>query len=101
MNEGNRLDGPINSTPPKPTTIKALVRFYECEHDGDLGNYINCCFDSGAKKIRVVSTDFDCEESALIIVTIPPWPACGFERFTTCLDDTNAKGLYKASRIER
>lgn len=99
MNEGNRLDGPINTTPPKPKATKALVRFYECEHDGDLGNYINCCFDAGAKKIRVVETDYDNEECALIEVTLDP--RTGFERFTIYLDDTDANGLYRATRSKR
>lgn len=96
MNEGNRLNGPINTTPPKPKTTVALVKFFECENDGDLGNYINCCFDAGAIRIGVIETDYDSEESALIKVTLAP--RTGFERFTIYLDDTEANGLYKAKR---
>lgn len=90
--EGLPLDGPFNPIPKPKGPAVLMIRFYEIEHDGDLGEAINCCFDAGASKIRVEETDFNGEESALIKVTTPD-----AERFTIALDDTEANGFYRVN----
>ena len=94
MNEGRRLDGPIKTTPPKPRPILLLVRFYECEHDGDLGNYIDCCFAAGATNLSVIETKYNSDETALIQVTTMK----DRNSFKATLEQTSAAGLNRVGQ---
>ena len=87
--EGLPLDGPFNPRPKRRGADVLMICFNEIEHDGDLGEAINNCFDAGATKIRVEATDFEGAETALIKVTTPD-----AERFEIGLDDTEANGFY-------
>jgi hypothetical protein len=43
----------------KPETMQATLSFYECEHNGDLENYISDIRDSGG---RIIGSKVDLEE---------------------------------------
>lgn len=89
MNEGTPLEGPINPTPKRKRPESLLVRFYEIENSGDLGEAINCCFDAGANKVKVEATDYNEAEMALIKITTKDG-----ERFIVGLDDTEFEKMY-------
>lgn len=74
----------------RPQPIRFTLRFMECEHEGDLDNYINYCFDAGANRVSVVQRDFDTDETALVEVTV-----ADPEHFKIALDDTDASGFYE------
>ncbi len=88
-NEGLPLEGPINPRPKRRGPDVLMLCFHEIEHSGDLGDATEFCFEAGAKKIRVETTDYEGAETALIKVTTPD-----AERFIVALDDTDMKDLY-------